>query len=155
MTTDWDGTRVEPFRWLEPAHSVGEEGLDVESDALRQALAWQVAAELVRRHPKTLRLHMAYIHQYGPALMPMRMRPSGDWRPVHLMTWGKSMHISPVNGGWSNGRFNWLDVLLAPDRRTYVVEALERVAGLPSPQATPATVMQTIGARLVLSLIHI
>lgn len=140
---------TERFRWFEPAHALGENRLMVESDALRQALVWQVAAELIRRHPKTLRLHMADIHQYGPALIPMQFNRHGQWQALHLMTWGKGMHITPCGQDWSSGRFNWLDVLLTPDRRTYVVEQLERQAGLTPPTTTPPTASTTIGARFV------
>ena len=139
----------EQFQWLEPTHSLGESRLTIESDALRQALVWQVAAELVRRHPTTLRLHMAYIHQYGAALIPKVSRRDGHWQALHLMTWGKGMHITPTEQAWSNGRFNWLDVLLAPDRRTYVVEQLERQSGLTPPGTTPPTTSATIGARFI------
>ena len=151
MTTNNEGPntrRTEPFQWLEPTHSMGER-LAIESDALRQALAWQVAAELVRRHPKTLRLFMAYIHQYGPALMPMEVRRDGQWHALHFLTWGKWMHITPVGHDWSNGRFNWMDVLLAPDRRAYVVQELERQVGLTPPSTTPPTTRATIGVRFI------
>lgn len=130
------------------------ERLLIESDALRQALAWQVAVELIRRHPDTLRLSMAFIHQYGPALVTKQLQASGTWRPVHLMTWGKGAHITldgvtSPDGGVQEGRFNWLDVLLAPNRRDYVVAGLERQAGLTPPRSTPATTKQSIGIRLV------
>lgn len=144
--------RGEGFDWLEPTHSLGER-LPIVSDALRQALAWNVAAELVRRHPKTLRLSMAFIHQYGPALLPMKQRPDGTWRPLHLMTWGLGNHITPTAwvspGGTPADRFNWLDVLLAPNRRDYVVAELERQAGLRPPAATPPTTRRSVGVRFV------
>lgn len=140
---------IDRLQWLEPTHSLGETRVTVESDALRQALAWQVAAELVRRHPATLRLYMAYIHQYGPALIPMELRHDGQWHALQLMTWTKGMHITPAEQDWSNGRFNWLDVLLAPDRREYVVEQLERQSGLVPPGTTPPTTSATIGVRFV------
>lgn len=140
--------RTEPFQWLEPAHSMGER-LAIRSEALRQALAWQVAAELVRRHPKTLRLSMAYIHQYGPALMPMELRADGHWHALYFLTWGTGAHITPVGRDWSNGRFNWMDVLLAPDRRAYVVQEMERQVGITSPSTTPPSTTSTIGIRFI------
>lgn len=154
MTTNTEDSsvrRAEAVQWLEPTHSLGER-LMIESDALRQSLAWQVAAELVRRHPKTLRLHMAYIHQYGPALIPMELRADG-WEALHRITWGKGMHITPFGAALDTGapeeRFNWLDVLLAPNRREYVVAGLERQAGLTAPASTPETTRATIGIRVV------
>lgn len=143
-----NGRTVERFEWLEPAHTLGETELAIESDALRQALAWQVAAELVRRHPKQLRLLGEYT-RYGPSLTPMEMRPDGhSWRALHFIVWAKGTHITPL-ADWTHGRFNWLDVLLAPNLRTYVVHELERLSGLIPPATTPPTMEETIGIRFI------
>ena len=51
-------------------------------------------------------------------------------------------------------RFNWLEVLLCEDRRSYVVQQLERAAELRSPAATPSTTVDTIGVRLISSFLQ-
>lgn len=163
MNTDEGGvTGTNRFQWIQPVHRLGDTELFIDSDALRQALAWQVATELVRRHPTRLRLYMGDIHQYGPALIPMidlgEQGPTRQWGELFLMTWGEGCHITPTSLAqrvgfddhlFADGRFNWLDVLLAPDRRQYVVAELERQAGLRPPARTPSTTRATIGARLV------
>lgn len=116
---------------------------------MRLALAWTVGAELVRRHPHQLRLIDTSPHTYGPALTVWRL--AGFHKgPCLYMTLGKEMHLTPVNTNWEgSGRFNWLDVLLTTNRRSYVVAQLEQVLNLPSPNTTPATTHTSIGPRLV------
>ena len=49
----------------------------------------------------------------------------------------------------SGERFNWYEVLQTQDRRSYVVEALEGVTGLPTPKSTPRSTRTSIGPRLL------
>lgn len=139
----------------EPLHSIGER-LFIPSFAMRQALAWVVAAEFVRRHPNDLRVVEAHVHQYGTAvtLFGRGARGFGDGSPVAFLTLGESFHITPLGVDWEAGRFNWLDVLLTRDRRSYVVQQLERVLNLEAPTVTPRTEESTVGARLVAAFLE-
>lgn len=143
-----------PIVFNEPLHSIGER-LAVPTFALRQALAWSVGAELVRRHPGQLRLIEVFPHQYGPALgvwSPGEGRGSGQH--LGLLTIAAGAHITPSTVGWDRGRFNWLDVLLAENRRTYVVSQLEPVFGLNTPTETPATQASSIGYRAIAAFLE-
>lgn len=134
--------------FAEPLHTLGEH-LQLPSHSMRLALAWQVGAELVRRHPDNLRLIETFPHQYGPALTVWQMEAGSSGLPVLLMTLGEWTHITPLGTNWDAGRFNWLDVLLADNRRAYVVAQLESVLGLSAPVATPATTEASIGPRVL------
>ncbi len=140
---------VEPV-FDEPLHTTGEH-LYVRSFAMRQALAWWVAAELTRRHPTQLRVVEAHVHQYGMAVTVVSRGTSGldGWTVAAFLTLGESFHITPDHSDWSRGRFNWLDVLLAADRRGYVVNQLESVLALSPPRATPPTAASSVGVRLI------
>ena len=72
-----------------PLHVTGEQ-VTVPSHAMRQALAWWVGAELVRRHPNELRLVETFPHQYGPALTVWQKAADGrGGKPRLLLTLGK------------------------------------------------------------------
>lgn len=129
----------------EPLHSLGER-LQVPSFATRQALAWWVAADLVRRHPSQLRIIEAYPHQYGMAVTLVRRLPESlEFGWAAYLTLGPSFHLVTLKGGG----FNWLEVLLARDRREYVVLQLEADLELSPPRATPSTTSSSIGPRLI------
>lgn len=134
-------------RFEEPLHSTGER-VQVPAFATRQALAWWVAAELVRRHPTELRVIEAYPHQYGMAITLVRRQQESHYSPytwAAYFTLGPSFHlVTPKGGG-----FNWLEVLLAQERRKYVVEQLEADLELPPPRATPSTTASSIGPRVI------
>lgn len=139
-----------PIRFEEPSHSTGER-LFVPTFAMRQALGWWVVAEMIRRHPEQLRVVEAHPHQYGMALTLMRQEPGHEgWQFAAFLTLGENFHITP-SGDWSNGRFNWLDVLLAPNRRSYVVEQLKANLGLPAVRGTPPTASGSVGPRAIAS----
>ncbi len=105
-------------RFEDPLHSLGER-LQVPAFATRQALAWWVAADLLRRHPTELRVIEAYPHQYGMAVTLVRRLPeAAHFSLAAFLTLAPSAHlVTPKGGG-----FNWLDALLTQDRRAYVVE---------------------------------
>ena len=116
------------------------------------ALAWWVSAELVRRHPhRRLRIveaHPISIYDCVTILDLASSRAESQWL-VHLNLEG---HITPeamIPDGDLDRRFNWYEVLAASDRRTYVVEQLERVLGLTPPATTPPTTERSIGPRLL------
>ena len=136
-------------------HEVGERVV-VPTFALRQSLAWWVGAELVRRHPETLRLIEVHPHHYGPALTLWEERrdapPGGG---LAFLTLGAHFHITPF-GGSPNGdlSFNWLEVLLAPNRRHDIVERLETHLGMAPPPSTPSTVATSIGPRMIAAFLQ-
>jgi len=136
-------------------HEFGER-VFVPSFALRQALAWWVGAELVRRHPATIRLIEVFPHQYGSALTVWDTSqgedPSG--RALAFLTVGESFHITPLVEPALEGRLNWMDVLLAPNRRFDVVERLEGQLRLTPPAATPSTTAASIGPRVIAAFLQ-
>ncbi len=83
----------------------------VSTFALRQALAWSVGAEHVRRHPNSIRLMKVFPHQYGPALTLWEKRAAlppptsrsarrddalAPGRGLAFLTLGESFHIQPL-----------------------------------------------------------
>lgn len=137
-------------------HAIGER-LGVERHGLRQALAWQVAAELTRRHPGNLRVVETHPGggQYDCVTLLARVEGNGDvelqggWRRMlDLNKATPNDHLT--HASWSGDeRFNWVDVLLCSDLRTQIIEPLERTEGLRSPASTPSTVASTVGVRLL------
>ena len=128
------------FEVREPVHGLGEP-LMLPSLAMRQALAWWLATELVRRHPREAP-SIDEEHRYG-----VMLDVSVAGRRISLATDGHiTPHVEPLD---MDSRLNWLDVLLAEDRRTYVVEQVERVLGLESPRRTPQTTNVSVGPRLL------
>lgn len=145
---------VQQIEFDEPLHSIGER-LHVPTFALRQALAWSIGAELVRRHPGQLRLIEVLPHQYGPAVAPWSPGAGRDFgRTLGVLTLGAGMHITPFTTGWDRGRFNWLDVLLAENRRKYVVHQLESLFGLTTPTKTPVSQPSSIGYRAIAAFLE-
>jgi hypothetical protein len=150
----------QPIRFDESLHAAGEQ-VNVPSHALRQAMAWWIASEMVRRHPLDLRVAEWHPMDGGYDCVSLFRRDpdGGQWNgwvdSVHLHKGEGSTHIAP--SAWfattSDERFNWLEILLSTDRRSYVVEQLERVEGFRSPGATPSTVAQSIGPLLISSFL--
>ena len=128
-------------------HQAGERTV-VASHSLRQACAWWVAAELVRRHPDDLYVIEQHPKQYDCVAVMCRGndRIPGPYALVH-MNKQPGAHLTPNN--WNGERFNWLEVLLAEDRLNYVVRQLEQLHDLPAPATTPPTVRRSIGPRLI------
>lgn len=140
---------------VEPAIHVAGETIGVPSYSMRQALAWWTAAELTRRHPNNLRI--AEWHpmdgQYDCVSL-FRRSDANTWNGwdelVHLNIRDPDDHLTGASWfGTSDERFNWLDVLLAPDRRGHVITQLEQLEGLPSPATTPPTTAASIGVRFI------
>jgi hypothetical protein len=106
-----------------------------------QALAWWIAAEFVRRHPEAEPRIMEH-HWYG-----VMLDVGVGGVELSLASHG---HLTPhVDSCDMDQRLNWLDVLLAENRRAQVIEPLERVLGLPSPKRTPPTTRTSVGPRLL------
>ena len=135
-------------------HGLGER-IDLPYPVTR-ALAWWLAAELVRRHPKELRVIETHPGGGQSDCVSLYRRDAHMELVAHLNLNGHITHASwfhqtgaqrdsPV----SDARFNWLEVLAAQDRRSYVVEALEGVCGLSRPAKTPSTERRSIGPRLL------
>src|SRR6478609_8707647 len=133
-----------PITFDDRLHAAGEQH-PVASYAMRQALAWWVAAELIRRHPTHVRVRESC---YPYDCLSLQRRSSTQWQLVALLGQDLGHHITPLNWGDSE-RFNWTEVLLAPDRRAYVVAQLELLEGLIPPASTPPTTATSIGPRLI------
>ena len=137
----------------ERLHGVGEE-CAVENTSISIALAWGIAAELVRRHPGDLQI--IETHPGGGQYSCVSVYPSPLRSPAVL-----DMNVDPgahlTHASWFDRmgeRFNWLEVLLAADRRQYVVEQVERAEGLHVPATSPSTTEQSVGPLLVAAFLQ-
>jgi hypothetical protein len=147
-----------PLVIRDPNHALGE-NTAVERHSVRQALAWTIATELVRRHPGDARVIETHPGGGQYDCVTVNARASGEdaewpggWRTIAHMNKEQGGHIT--HQGWfsedgGSERFNWLEVLLSPDIRTSVVNPLEEAEGWPAPKHTPSTSSQSIGVRLL------
>ncbi len=125
----------------EPEHRFGEQ-LEVGDYALVDTISWWVAAELIRRHPKDLTV--LELHPSGGLMDCLGVGFRPDSPSAHDRE-GQFIYLARDPGGHitvnsaGGDRFNWVEVLLARDRRAYVVKQIEREFGLKSPKATPST----------------
>ncbi len=141
------------IRFNDAPHAAGEQ-TSIGSFALMDALAWWIGSELMRRHPGELFLRRTGSEfQYNVLAVTRRMAGvPGRSREVGAMNRQPGSHLT--TGTWfdnssSTKRFNWLEILASPDRFKYVVEQLEKEAGLRSPTSAPATVASSVGPRLI------
>lgn len=116
---------------------------------LREALSWEVAAELVRRHPDELML--AELHPGGGqydclTIVSLRNHEKAFFNRISMG------HINVALRDSMDDRPNWTQVLLADDRRT-VVELIERNLGMQAPEETPLTTSRSIGYRVISEVI--
>lgn len=137
-------------------HATGER-VGVERHGLRQALAWQVAAEVARRHPGDILAVETHPGGGQYDCVTLFVRAEGD-DAEHRGGWRRCLDLNKAtpldhltHAGWSGDgeRFNWLDVLLSPDLRAQVIAPLERAEGLEAPASTPSTVASTVSVRLL------
>lgn len=134
-------------------HSAGER-TGPHSGVLRNAVAWQIASELVRRHPGELQV--IETHPAGgmyDCISVFRRNPR-DGQDNLILHMNREMAVTHLtHGTWfgSGGsvRFTWLEALCHEDRRAYVIEQLERTEGLGSPPITPEATHSTIGPRVI------
>lgn len=134
-------------------HRIGEETIAVRRHSVRQGLAWTIAADLVRRHPGICRVVEGHPHMYDTVSVFACDQP-GDhdrWRLIVHMNKELGGHLTHASwfGNGEQERLNWLDVLLAENPRTEIVEPLERIEDLPSPKSTPSTTEWSIGPRVL------
>lgn len=145
------GISMPQRRQQEPGHV--NEQLSSATAALRQALAWWIAAEMVRRHPKALVVRGSDGH-HGPALLICRKpEPSSNGGGQVFIPLGRNFGVVASGSGesvWIGGA----DALLAGDRRTEVVGRLKEAIALPSRPATPPTVNESIGPRLIAAFLQ-
>ncbi|NBS30179.1 MAG: hypothetical protein EBS76_06625 [Actinobacteria bacterium] len=142
------------IRIVDPLHRPGE-NLPLSNWPLVHAAAWWIAAELVRRHPGELRVYDTGSHFQYDVLAVSKMsrnKPTSGSSAVVWMNRHSQGHLT--TGSWfddpsSTERFNWIDVLMAPNRLTYIIEQLEREAGLTSPKTSPTTKPNTIVPRII------
>lgn len=135
-------------------HDLGEE-LSLPYQVNR-ALAWWIAAEIIRRHPEEVRV--IETHPVGGQYdcVSLYRRDADDSLIAHMNLEGHIRHKPWFEGSGGepdspviDPRFSWLEVLAAEDRRQNVIKALESVCGLTSPKKTPPTVTKSIGPRLI------
>lgn len=115
--------------------------------------SWQVAAELVRRHPE--RFVVIETHPGGgqyDCLSIYERGGEGD-RPkflnfAHLNRIPRG-HITSRGWGVEAERLNWVDVLFADDLRGEVIVPLEIYGAIESPTQSPVTTPSSIGVRLI------
>lgn len=118
------------------------------------ALAWWVTAELIRRHPNTLRVLETHPGGGQYDCLSLYRRDGDHDNPQLFVHLNRPGHITPASwfepsDGGEPERFNWLDVLASDDRRTHIIEQLERCEGLASPKSTPPTNSRSIGPRVL------
>lgn len=130
------------------------DGLEVPAVATVNALAWWVAAELVRRHPTEIQIAeespwsgwwnaLVVLRTGGPEpkrLCFLRLSPSSGFLPLVA---------SPMGGG-----INWAEMLLVPNRRDDVVLRIEAQLGLTPPRQTPSTTARSIGPRILAAFLQ-
>jgi len=115
--------------------------------------SWQVAAELVRRHPNEF--VVIETHPGGgqyDCLSIYERRGVGD-RPrflnfAHLNRIPRG-HITSRGWGVDEKRLNWVDVLFADDLRNEIIIPLEDYGSIAPPAQTPPTTPSSIGVRLI------
>ena len=130
-------------------HECGEQ-LDVPR-RLKESLSWEVASEVVRRHPGQLML--AELQPGGgqyDCLSILRIDRQ-DAETVHLNRNPKGHLNVPMRDSF-DVRPNWTQVLLA-ENRPELIQIIERQLLLQSPSHTPETTSKSIGYRLLSSLI--
>jgi len=122
---------------------------------LVHAAAWWIAAELVRRHPGEFRVYDTGGHFQYDVLAVSKLSRNNSTSGSSAVVWmNRHSQGHLTTGSWfddpsSTERFNWTDVLMAPNRLTYIVEQLEREAGLSSPGTSPSTKPNTIVPRII------
>jgi hypothetical protein len=146
--------RATPIRFDVHLHDLGEQ-VDLPYP-VKRALAWWIAAELIRRHPDDIRVIETHPGGGMYDCLSLYRRYPQDSLVAHMNLVGHITHASwfddPGGGtrsGVADARFNWFEVLAAEDRRRYVIEALEGVTGFESPGSTPPTTRASIGPRLI------
>lgn len=146
--------RVKPIEFDTRLHELGEQ---VElAYPIKRALAWWIAAEIIRRHPDEIRV--VETHPGGGLYdcVSLFRRDANDSAAADMNLEGHITHASWFGNpggdraaGIADARFNWLEVLASEDRRSYVIEALEGACGLKSPKKSPPTTSRSIGPRLL------
>ena len=146
--------RVTPIQFDVRLHELGEQ-INLPY-TVKRALAWWIAAEMIRRHPDEIRVIETHPGGGLYDCVSLFRREPEDALVAHMNLEGHIAHESWFDNHSSNAdcevadpRFNWLEVLAAEDRRKYVIEALEGVCGFMSPNETPPTARRSIGPRVI------
>ena len=125
------------YELINGLHEIGE-SINVPRP-IKEALSWELAAELNRRHPDRfviVELHPQFMYDVL-ALWDVQAN-----HPALLMNRSGMSHIvSPSN-------LNWTQVLNTPNRR-HIVELIERELDFGSPSETPPTTQSSIGPMLI------
>ena len=119
--------------------------------SILEAASWRLASELVRRHPKTLRLTRA--HPGGGQSDCLWIMPvSGDGGDVRLNRRGTIQILKRFDGrpadSW--GPVEW-DEYLRADPHSFLHE-MEAAAGLPAPAEVPASTPTTLSCRVLAAI---
>jgi hypothetical protein len=145
--------RTTPIRFDVRLHELGEQ-INLPYP-VKRALAWWIAAEMIRRHPDEVRVIETHPGGGQYDCLSLYRRDADDDLVAHMNLVGHITHESwfgnhgETDSGVDDPRFNWLEVLAAEDRRSYVIEALEGVCGFTTPNKTPPTARKSIGPRLI------
>ena len=147
-------TRTTPIQFDFRLHELGEQ-INLPY-TVKRALAWWIAAEMIRRHPHDIRVIETHPGGGQYDCVSLYRRDAENTLVAHMNLEGHITHQSWFDNECSNAdnsvadrRFNWLEVLAAEDRRRYVIESLEGVCGFMSPNETPQTARKSIGPRVI------
>lgn len=133
-------------------HRLGEKTVSVRRYSVRQGLAWMIAADLVRRHPGRLRVVETHPHMYDQVSVFARDETEdGGWALIVHLNKELDGHLTHQSwfGEAGQERLTWLEVLLAENPRTEIVEPIERIEGLATPTTSPPTTSWSVGPRML------
>lgn len=126
----------------------------VSSPSTIQALAWWVAAELIRRHPHELMVVEAQPASGLANALILVQRDDPDQNTLARLWFTPEPAYSTPHDEQVTGHLSWLEILLAPNRRTDVVERIEIQLGLQAPRQTPPTDVRSIGPRVLAAFLQ-
>jgi len=121
--------------------------------------SWQVAAELVRRHPNEFVVIETHPGGGQYDCLSIYERRGDKNRPKFLNFADLNRiprgHITSRGWGVDEERLNWVDVLFAADLRSEIIILLENHGALASPTQTPPTTPSSIGVRLIAEVLSL
>ena len=144
--------KYKPIQLDEELHARGErEQLSPEEV---RALAWDVAAVLIRRHPGRLWVVEAHPAPTYDCLSILDVPPRAAEPSflVHLNLEGHLTTMYDARMADPERRFNWFEVLHAPDRTEYVIKQLEGATGLRRLSSNPQLSRRSIGPAVLACL---
>lgn len=113
------------------------------------ALAWWIAAELARRHLAELRILETHPGGGQYDCVSVYRSPLSSSSAIVHMNFQPGGHLTSGSTSGPDQRFNWLEVLLAGDRRINVVEQLEHAGDLMALNRPPSATERSIGPMVI------